>query len=928
MPHTKPTSADISDARTGANRRLHLISHTHWDREWYLSFETFRLRLVDVIDNLLALLDDDPEFRFFHLDGQTIVLEDYLEIRPHQRGRLGAHIRDGRILIGPWYLQNDEFLTSGEATVRNLLIGRTHCHQLFGVDPMPVGYVPDQFGNISQLPQILRGFGIESAVFGRGHRGPDGVSEFMWTSPDGSGVFAVLLHQWYNNAQRLPRDPERAVAMCREIIDVQMARAATPHLLLMNGVDHLAAQENLSAIVRDVNARQPGFQLLHSSLPLYVDTVRALVASPPTHTGELREGDDGCVLPGTASSRVHLKQENFALQNELEAWVEPYSVLVRLEGGRYESRDAIEYAWKLLIQNHPHDSICGCSIDEVHRQMEARFSRVRDVLADQLRRRFRHLTGGVRDPLPGRHSTLAVFNPLPRRRSDVVTTTIDLLEHESPADFRIVDAAGSSVPWQPGAERPIILRVLNPKRLPKLLRVRRTEVSLAVPDVPAVGGKALFLVPAEKPARRARRARPRKLKGVAIRKAGLALRNEHLEAVFNGNGSVDVRCGETDTWFRGLHVFEDVADTGNEYIHMRPANDTTLTTRQLDAEAELLEDGPLRSRVRVVWSWRLPQEVDDATASRTRRTLPYRIESVFTLRKGQRHLEVETKLHNTAKDHRLRVLFPTGRATDESIADAPFDIVRRPADMRTPNRGNQHPMQTFCAARDTHAGLAVFSAGMPEFELLTENATLALTLLRCVDLLGDLPPEHWNREQLVEDYVPEAQCLRPYTFRYALHPFAAATQPAEIRAEASRFVNPMRLVQMPADTERWAGERPYAPPFFDYFEDEASLLPEIPQTSDPEFGLLEIDNPRVHLSAVKFPERVPVDTSWAREVIVRVVNHSDDTEQCAIRFGPPVRDAAHAMLHEEPIGPVPVADNAIRLTLPPHRIATLRVRFA
>ena len=926
MPQSASPKHRIPSPQT--NHRLHLISHTHWDREWYLSFETFRLRLVDVIDGLLALLDSDPEFRFFHLDGQTIVLEDYLAIRPHQRERLGGHIRDGRILIGPWYLQNDEFLTSGEATVRNLLIGRTHCHQLFGVDPMPVGYVPDQFGNISQLPQILRGFGIESAVFGRGHAGPDGAAEFAWASPDGSAVFAVLLHQWYNNAQRLPRDPDRATAMCREIIGVQTGRARTPHLLLMNGVDHLAPQENLSAIIHDVNARQPGFQLVHSSLPLYVDTVRALVASPPTHTGELREGDDGAVLPGTASSRVHLKQENFALQNELEAWVEPYSVLVRLEGGRHESRDAIEYAWKLLIRNHPHDSICGCSIDEVHRQMEARFSRVRDVLADQLRRRFRHLTGGVRDPLPGRHSTLAVFNPLPRRRSDVLTTTIDLLEDESMTDFRVVDAAGTPVAWQPGAERTIILRVLNPKRLPKLLRVRRTEVSLAVPDVPAVGGKALFLVPADKRTPGPRHARPRRLKGAAIREAGLALRNEHLEAVFNANGSVDVRCAETGVRFDGLHVFEDVADAGNEYIHMRPANDPALTTRHLDAEAELLEDGPLRSRVRVVWKWRLPQEVDDATAGRTRRTLPYRIESVFTLRKGQRHLEVDTTLHNTTRDHRLRVLFPTGLSTDAGFADAPFDIVRRPADMGTPNRGNQHPMQTFCAARDGRAGLAVFSAGMPEYELVGRDVTLALTLLRCVDLLGDLPPEHWHRDQLVEDYVPEAQCLRAYTFRYAVHPFGPDTPLAEVRAEAAAFVNPMRLFQMPADTARWAGERPYAPPFFDYFEDEASLLPAIPQTSGPEFGLLEIDNPRVHLSAVKFPERIPGDTSWAREVVVRVVNHSDDTEDCAIRFGPPLRDAARAMLHEEPVGPVPVVDNTIRLTLPPHRIETLRLRFA
>ena len=147
-------------------RKGKLVLHTHWDREWYLPLENFRMRLVDLIDNLLDILDKDNQYRF-HLDAQTIVLEDYLAIRPHRRSILEKHIREGRILVGPWYVQNDFYLSSGEATVRNLLIGMKTAEK-FGKCAM-VGYTPDQFGLCSQLPQIFAGFGIKYHLFGRGY---------------------------------------------------------------------------------------------------------------------------------------------------------------------------------------------------------------------------------------------------------------------------------------------------------------------------------------------------------------------------------------------------------------------------------------------------------------------------------------------------------------------------------------------------------------------------------------------------------------------------------------------------------------------------------------------------------------------------------------------------------------------------------------
>ena len=230
-----------------------LVSHTHWDREWYEPFEQFRVRLLELMDNLLELMEEDKDF-IFHLDAQAAVLDDYLEIKPQNRERLASLISERRLMAGPWYIQNDFFLTSGEATVRNLILGTKRMKDFGASDD--VGYMPDQFGLISQLPQIFKGFGIGSAVFSRGLAGLPGEAggipsknEFIWESPDGSKVTAIFMSGFYNNAQRLSADPEKALKFIRDAASKIADRSGTPYMLLMNGVDHLEAQENLNEIL-------------------------------------------------------------------------------------------------------------------------------------------------------------------------------------------------------------------------------------------------------------------------------------------------------------------------------------------------------------------------------------------------------------------------------------------------------------------------------------------------------------------------------------------------------------------------------------------------------------------------------------------------------------------------------------------------------
>lgn len=905
--------------------QLHIISHTHWDREWYLSHESFRLLLVDLLDHLIDLMENDPGYRFFHMDGQTIVLEDYLEIRPHQRDRLARLIRDGHILIGPWYLQNDEFLASAEATVRNLLIGHRICRE-FDVEPMKVGYIPDQFGNISQMPQILRGFGIDRCIFGRGYRGP-GVPEFFWRSPDGSEVFAIHMLQWYNNAQRLPRDPTRAISMIREIIESQTkANVQTRHLLLMNGVDHLQPQENLGEIIREVNARSEGFRVHHDTMPNYISAVLAQISEPRTFEGEFRQGDEGNVLSGTASSRVYLKMLNFACQQGLERWAEPLAVWARWAGSTYAAEAPLNHAWKLLIQCHPHDSICGCSIDEVHFQMEARFHRVLDLIRDLLARSMRHITAAIdvegREP----HSVVNVFNPLPIARNEAFEAILETLADEAIEAMVLRDQSDKEVPLQVLDSRLVMKRVLNPKRLPKVVAVRRSRVLIDVQGVPPCGYEALFLEqkPGTRPTdasaqKKSHRKRIAKLKGSAISAAAVELANEHLSVCFNANGSFDLRNKHTRHVYRGLHVFEDVGDNGNEYIFRKPGNDSERTTEYLDAELQILENSPLRQAVQVVLKWKLPPEVDETTESRPARPIDYRIASVISLRRGARYVEIATSINNTVRDHRLRALFPTALHTEESQADAPFDIVRRPCDIGEANRNNTHPLQTFFAVTDGNVGLAVFSAGMPEFEVLKHETTMALTLLRCVDLLGDSPPHQWIREQMEEDYTPDAQCLRQFTFRYAVCPFAGDAASGEIPLEADTFLNPPRVFQLPLDRVSWSGTRPGWPEFFDYFEDEASEIPEPPKTLPIRRSFLETGNSKLRLSAVKFPE---AKQEGGADAVVRVVNLTHEKQAVSLGTFRDLRGVARQNLSESHLVPLTILDGKASADVTSRQVAT------
>jgi len=467
-----------------------IVPHTHWDREWYQTFQQFRMRLVHTVDTLLDILQRDPGFTHFMLDGQTIVLDDYLEVRPEQEELLKQLTRAGRIQVGPWYLQPDEFLVSGESLVRNLQIGLQRAAE-FG-EPMRVGYVPDCFGHIAQLPQILQGFGIDNAVFWRGVGSEAHTSEFYWTAPDGTSVLVIHLAdaRGYSNAAVMPLTTEEFVTRVELLTAPLLAKATSNTLLFMNGSDHLQPQDGLPEVIESANKllthidperekiltrygrnAQHGdswqlgsIHLQIGTLPQYIQAVRQHIErsaknaeSKPLQTlsGEMRSSELAHLLPSVLSTRMWIKQQNAETEHLLERWVEPLTAWAWKLGAPYP-QGLIRLAWKYLLQNHPHDSICGCSIDQVHNENKVRFAQSQQIGEGLVAYAAQQCAELLRGGAPGIHfyalnrwpATRAILGALRAAKPDLVMLGTDLPPGEALALLREVRHLAPDVPVQ------------------------------------------------------------------------------------------------------------------------------------------------------------------------------------------------------------------------------------------------------------------------------------------------------------------------------------------------------------------------------------------------------------------------------------------------------------------------------------------------
>jgi alpha-mannosidase len=410
-PHRVDLAKWSRCAQDGEVRRpeIFLVPHTHWDREWYQPFDDFLVRLVRMMDGLIELLSHDDRFAHFHLDGQVAMIDDYLAVRPEREPDIRRLAVQGRISVGPWYTQMDEFLVSGESVVRNLEWGLERGRALAGDRVLTVGYLPDQFGHAGQMPQILRSHGIERAVVWRGVPAEIGKTAFWWESPDGSRVLTEYLVFSYSIGLRVgsAQDKESLVTELRNAIGLLEPVSVRDRLLITVGSDHQGPAAKLPPLLEEA-AVTDGLRARVGSISEYLDGPDP--EPIPTWQGELRSSARAHLLPGVYSTRAHQKSDRGLIELLVERVAEPLAALVP---GFDWPQEELREAWQLLLWNGAHDSVCGCSVDQVARDVDARYSRTRQIAGGIVDRAMKGLAGQLREP------NVVTFNPCSFERDGI-----------------------------------------------------------------------------------------------------------------------------------------------------------------------------------------------------------------------------------------------------------------------------------------------------------------------------------------------------------------------------------------------------------------------------------------------------------------------------------------------------------------------------
>jgi mannosylglycerate hydrolase len=748
-------------------RRVAIVPHTHWDREWYKSYQEFRLNLVDLIDTLLPLLESDPSYPYFMLDGQMAVVDDYLEVRPEAEQRLRSLAAAGRISMGPWYILMDEFLSSGETIIRNLQMGIERGAAFGGA--MDVGYLPDMFGHIAQMPQILRLAGFAHTVVWRGVPSAVTKSAFVWEAPDGSAVRAEYLPVGYSNGASLPDD---AKALIRRTADhVQEVESfLIDDLLCMNGSDHLFPQPWLGRVVAEANDMQDELAFEITSLPRYLAT--APQGGLERWKGELRSGFRSNMLMGVTSNRVDVKRMGAQAERELEQRAEPLAAL--FQPAESWPGTLLDLAWKEVVRNSAHDSICACSVDDVVDAVLHRYAEARTIGAGLAERAIASLARSL--PEPGNY----VLNPARRARSGVVELVVGA-EAPPEEDVQIVSER-TGLPGSMVLDADTVRTILGMMQGPKIdddawihdVGVEEDDEGIDItvsigpderPNVPIAEAKqdiftrlgarpdAVIRIKLDQPPIRRIAARVKGVPGYGWQPFEpqrlthpVAVRNEAPVSLTNGLVAVEID-GDLGTFSLngqpGYGRLVDGGDLGDSYNYSPPRQDAFVDT-PASVAVRVIESGPVRASASITATYVWPDHVDGSSQARVGER-EVEVTTVLELRADEPVVRVTTSFVNPSRDHRLRVHLPLPERAQVSRAESAFAVVERglTAEGRTDEFGlPTAPSRRFVSA----GGLTVVHEGVCEYELIDiepspvgdSAGTVALTVLRSTGMLSRL----------------------------------------------------------------------------------------------------------------------------------------------------------------------------------------------
>lgn len=884
----KQASREVDQVKRRIARKghvqCHFISNTHWDREWRFSMQRTRYMLVYMMDMLLDILEKYPEYKSFHLDSQTIPLHDYLEIRPEKEALIKQYVKQDRICVGPWFCLPDEYSVAGESLIRNLLLGHKIARKFGNVSK--TGYSPFSWGQISQMPQIYTGFGINFSAF---YRGINTIvaprSEFYWEGADGTKIVASRLgyrpryNVWYvmqrpaywnqqDVGNRLMswtngHGAFKMVDVKHHLLDAQYAHPkfdyyqetmderakqaieeqdndwTTLHRFWSCGHDSSCPDIREIQMIQDANRVLMGkAEIFHST---FMDFQRGLCENIrrdlPVLKGEMRHLQtdmSGSPLFGWISSaRMDIKKDNFETERDLTAYAEPLTVFASMLGAGYP-QGFIDVAYNWLLQNHGHDSIGGCSRDIISEDMFFRSRQAREIAACLSETAMKEIAGSIKINTDRfGHVALVVYNPAPFERTELAEAYVQVLADWDCETIKIVDETGREIPFQTlQTQAPFYQIVQSPNDCANMFGMKRFHITVQFNNVPAMGYRTFFVKPVET---------LRHMTKQSLVTSAQTMENEFFSVKIESNGTLTIYNKATGKITKNMGYFKDSSEIGNPWQHEPVKNDSVFTTLNEKARITLIRDNELEASYEILLDWMLPacRTQDDMERGKTLNHYP--VKNIVTVRRHQPWIDIQTEIDNTAEDHYLRVCFPTKIDTDKIWVQGQFDVVERslePVDYSQFDEAPQteQPMNSFIDMSDGKEGLAFLNEGLKAYEVKNDpEKTVNLTLLRCFPLRICVTQEMTDYSKIDKS----SQCLGKHTFHYGIMPHEGDWETAGLWQCSERFNMPFLIGQI---SPTGHGTEPSVKSFLE-IEDDYLHVSAVKRSEDGAGWIIRLFNP-------------------------------------------------------------------------------------
>lgn len=784
-------------------RKIHVIPHSHWDREWYFTTSRSKVYLMKDLGDVLNTLENDPEFKYFMVDAQGSLLDDYIKWRPQDKERISKLVNDGRLVIGPWYTQTDQLVISGESIVRNMYYGMKRCES-FG-KYMNVGYVPDSFGQSGNMPQIYRQFGIEDTLFWRGVS-DDMVkhTDYNWRGDDGSVVFTTQIPFGYYIGGNIPEEPEENEEFWqKECLEKAGGRSATRHIYFPNGFDQAPVRTNLPQIVKERNEKDPENEYVISCIEDYIKDVKSENPELEEVQGELVIAKHMRIHKSIFSSRSDLKVMNTQIQNYVTNVMEPLLTISYNLGNEYP-HEAVAEIWKLLFENAAHDSIGSCISDTANEDVYVRYKQARDIAVNLVELHSRLIATNVKNDAD---MTFTAINTLPQKRKD----TVIVKTYVPGGKFAIIDEKGNDVDYTIIKSRDLTDYVLSqtimldPSRkfyVPD--QVLEVTMAIKANDVPALG-YVQYSIDTQKDSH----------KETADKKV---LENKYYTIEVEENGSLTIVDKANNVTYKNQGILVENGDDGDSFNYSPPRKDMEVFSNESKCTVKI-SGSDIYDQAEIHFDMVVPADLDERAEGKVSVTML--VDMTVALRKDSKVIDFNVKVDNKGLSHRLCVLFDSQIVSAFNYADQQFGLIKRPnyyekemkLYMESMNNKTEkkagiqelanwandqstwqeppisiEPTQSYVSLTDGKTGIAVIPQGVREYEVL-DDSKIRLTLFRTYGFMGKenliYRPGRASGERIIE--TPAAQLLKEMEFNFGFTSYAGDINDSDIDTLAKQY---------------------------------------------------------------------------------------------------------------------------------------------